>query len=66
LEAGAVVKGSEDVNDYRAGNRTYSLIRATDARNIAIIGRGIIDGSGTAFMDMDKTRVGDYMPKDLD
>jgi len=66
LEAGAVIKGSEDVNDYRNGNRTFSLIRATNARNIAVVGRGVIDGSGTAFMDMGKTRVGDYMPKDLD
>jgi len=67
LEAGAVLKGSEQLADYAGGGRgRQPLIRATDAENIAIVGRGAIDGSGTAFMDMTKTRVGPHMPGDLD
>ena len=42
------------------------LIRAEKAENIAILGPGVIDGSGTSFMDMTKTRTGPYLPKDLD
>ncbi len=66
LEAGAVLKGSEDLADYGQGRGRMPLIRATKAENIAITGRGTIDGSGTVFMDMTKTRTGPYMPKDLD
>lgn len=66
LDAGAVLKGSEDLADYGQGRGRAPLIRATNAENIAIIGRGAIDGSGTTFMDMTKTRTGPYLPKDLD
>lgn len=67
LEAGAVLTGSDQLADYAGGGRgRQPLVRATDAENIAIIGRGAIDGSGTAFMDMTKTRVGPHMPGDLD
>ena len=67
LEAGAVLKGSDQLADYAGGGRgRQPLVRATDTENIAIVGRGAIDGSGTAFMDMTKTRVGPHMPGDLD
>ena len=66
LETGAVLKGCPDINDYGQGRERLPLIRARNAENIAIMGRGTIDGSGTAFMDMTKTRVGPHMPKDLD
>jgi hypothetical protein len=67
LEAGAVLKGSDQLADYAGGGHgRQPLVRATDAENIAIVGRGAIDGSGTAFMDMTKTRVGPHMPGDLD
>jgi hypothetical protein len=66
LEAGAVLKGSENLADYSQGRGRRPLIWATNAENIAIVGRGIIDGSGTTFMDMTKTRTGPYLPKDLD
>ena len=66
LEAGAVLKGSEDLADYGRGRGRMPLVRATKAENIAITGRGTIDGSGTAFMDMTRTRTGPYLPKDLD
>ncbi len=67
LEAGAVLKGSDQLADYAQGGRgRQPLVRATDAENIAIVGGGAIDGSGAAFMDMTKTRVGSHMPGDLD
>jgi len=66
LDAGAVLKGSENLADYSQGRGRAPLIRATNAEDIAITGRGTIDGSGTTFMDMTKTRTGPYLPKDLD
>jgi hypothetical protein len=45
LESGAVLWGSKERSDYSQ----ESLIYAKDADNIAICGRGIIDGNGTSF-----------------
>jgi hypothetical protein len=58
LEAGAVLKGSADINDYIINGKRFGLISATNAENVAIIGRGTIDGSGTSFMAMTSTRTG--------
>ncbi|MGA2172942.1 MAG: glycosyl hydrolase family 28 protein [Sedimentisphaerales bacterium] len=66
LEAGAVLKGSADLNDYIIDGKRFGLISAKDVENIAIIGRGTIDGSGTYFMDMTKTREGTDMFGDFD
>jgi polygalacturonase len=66
LEAGAVLKGSSDLNDYLINGKRYGLIFARDANSVAITGRGIIDGSGTAFMDMAKTRTGPERFGDFD
>ncbi len=66
LGPGAVLKGSTNLADYQVDGRRYPLIRAEKAENIAILGPGVIDGSGTSFMDMTKTRTGPYLPKDLD
>jgi len=68
LEAGAVLKGSADLNDYIINGQRYGLISATKVENIAIAGRGVIDGSGVKFMDMKKTlagsgNYGDFDPK---
>ncbi|MGA2678198.1 MAG: glycosyl hydrolase family 28 protein [Sedimentisphaerales bacterium] len=68
LEAGAVLKGSTDLNDYIINGQRYGLISAANADNVAITGRGTIDGSGTSFMDMKSTRTGaerfgDFDPK---
>jgi polygalacturonase len=57
LQAGAVLRGSTDVNDYEyhAGPPQEGdangrhLIFARDAEDIAIIGLGTIDGQGSAF-----------------
>ncbi|MGD1041604.1 MAG: glycosyl hydrolase family 28 protein [Sedimentisphaerales bacterium] len=65
---GTVTVGSADLNDYIIDGQRYGLISATNADNVAIIGRGVIDGSGTSFMDMTSTRAGtegfgDFDPK---
>jgi polygalacturonase len=57
LQAGAVLRGSTDVNDYEyhAGPPQEGdangrhLIFARDAEDIAVIGPGTIDGQGSAF-----------------
>ena len=59
LEAGAVLKGSPNLADYRNLGRTSegrnrSFIYAINASNIAITGRGAINGNDSAFMDWDK------------
>jgi hypothetical protein len=55
LEAGATLLGSPNVRDYRrisrsSEGRSSSLIVAEKASNIAITGRGVIDGNGRAFI----------------
>lgn len=59
LEAGAVLRGSHDIDDYFAkplanealilNGVATALVFAEGARNIAITGEGEIDGSGPAF-----------------
>ncbi len=76
LEAGAVIKASTNLADYKLKsefkieNRSgisgegarLGLIVATEAENIAIIGQGAIDGRGTYFMTTDSI----HNPKDWD
>ena len=45
LEAGCVLLGSKDIRDYP----DPSLIYAEKAENIALLGRGVIDGQGASF-----------------
>ena len=59
LEAGAVVKGSPNLSDYRDMGRTSeernrSFIYAINTSNIAITGRGAIHGNDSAFIDWEK------------
>jgi hypothetical protein len=54
LEAGAVLKGSPNLADYRvlpysSELRNTTLLLARGARNVAITGRGTIDGNADAF-----------------
>jgi hypothetical protein len=63
LEAGATLRGSEVVADYRAdGRRTRPLVWAQNATNVTICGRGTIDGRGVTFMHLDqpRTTAGDF------
>jgi len=59
LEAGSVIKGSPNLADYKNMGRTSegrnkSLIYAIGASNIAITGRGAVDGNDSVFMDWNK------------
>jgi hypothetical protein len=45
LEAGSILLGSGDINDYQAGH----LIYASGAQNVGLAGPGKIDGQGSAF-----------------
>jgi hypothetical protein len=74
LDAGAVIQGSPNISDYgQIGDfglaRNYGvyssgegvlvgIIVARNAHNIAITGRGAIDGRGDTFMDMTTPHVG--------
>ncbi len=80
VEAGAVIQGSKNVADYapieRYGfGKTYGtngtgegglvgIIVARKAQNIAIVGQGVIDGSGDDFFDFNVPHNGmDFDPK---
>jgi len=66
IEAGAVLLGSKNLNDYPVTIPTYrsytdhytdkSLIYAEKAENIALMGRGTIDGQGASFEGPYKVR----------
>ena len=63
LEAGAVIRGSRDIRDYREDPCAFNgkaaerqtlrhyLLGAFHRRNVTITGDGTIDGSGDAFWD---------------
>ncbi|MDB6127744.1 MAG: hypothetical protein JWM35_1640, partial [Verrucomicrobia bacterium] len=59
LEAGAVLRGSGNLADYRtlpqsSEGRNTTLILARDATDVALTGRGTIDGNGDAFAWYDR------------
>ena len=70
LDPGSIIQGSGNVADYGATGdfglaRNYGvdssgeglkvgLIVARNARNVSIIGRGVIDGNGDSFFDLSK------------
>ncbi len=54
LESGAVLKGSENIEDYRSGNTVRGIFFCEDACNISITGDGTIDASGSHFYDFTK------------
>lgn len=54
LESGAVLKGSENIEDYRSGNTRRGIFFCEDACNISITGDGTIDASGSHFYDFTK------------
>ncbi|WP_202552345.1 glycoside hydrolase family 28 protein [Ginsengibacter hankyongi] len=74
LEAGAILTGSTQNNDYLyqkdfgfsgpgAGIKTGILV-AHHEQNISISGQGIVTGNGTSFMYMDSLQYGmDFAPK---
>ncbi len=50
LELGARLLGSDNTNDYTPLAGRKALIYAKDQRNIAITGKGVIDGQGQEYM----------------
>lgn len=80
LDAGATIQGSPNLSDYRTlaaygmgrdfgvnssgEGLLVGIIVARDAHDVAITGRGAIDGQGDSFMDLDTPHVGaDYDAK---
>ncbi len=51
LESGAILKGSENIEDYRIGETRRGIFFCEDACNISITGNGTIDASGSHFYD---------------
>ncbi len=63
LEAGATLRASERLEDYAPDAERWSgesaragLLTAVGAHDVAIVGRGTIDGRGPAFCDTDATK----------
>lgn len=57
LHAGAALRASPNIADYERGEYPLAgFIRARDAEDIAITGRGILDGRGLTFLDADHRR----------
>ncbi len=55
IEAGAVIRGSASLADYRPEGALVGLIIARDAHDVSIQGPGMIDGQGGRFMDSSRT-----------
>ncbi|MCX7826891.1 MAG: glycoside hydrolase family 28 protein [Verrucomicrobiae bacterium] len=57
FEQGATLLGSRDLRDYYEGETVFrNLIHGDGLRDIAIRGKGTIDGNGDAFRDKSKKR----------
>lgn len=54
LESGALLKGSDNIEDYRMGETRRGIFFCEDACNVSITGDGTIDASGSAFYDFSK------------
>lgn len=56
LLPGAKIKGSSNIDDYYLNGKLVGLLTARNAKNITLSGRGIIDGSGTSFIDVAESK----------
>ena len=63
LENGAVLLGSENIQDYKIDGKTRGIIFAEDAFNVGISGSGTIDANGNSFYDFKKNHVYDEFEK---
>ena len=59
LESGAVLKGSENIDDYKVNGDIHGIFYCEDETNISISGHGTIDASGSHFYDSGKNHVAD-------
>jgi polygalacturonase len=58
LSAGAVLKGSSNLEDYASSGVSRGLFVAEDVANVSVTGFGTVDGNGTFFHDPDRPHVG--------
>jgi len=74
VDSGVYILGSEDIKDYReiftrvAGIEMMwpaALINVLNKKNVAIIGKGVIDGRGKVFWDKYWAMRREYEPKNL-
>jgi polygalacturonase len=57
IEAGAVLQGSPDLNDYiPVSSGHYGMFYTENAENITISGPGNIDGNGDVFFDLNRPK----------
>ncbi len=56
LESGALLKGSEKLEDYYLNGKLVGLIFTQDAEDVAITGLGTIDGNGDLFMELGRAK----------
>ncbi len=57
LEAGAVLKGSPDLNDYiPVSSGHYGMFFTENAENITVSGSGNIDGNGDVFFELNRPK----------
>ena len=59
LASGAVLKGSENIDDYKVNGIIHGIFYCEDEKNISISGQGIIDASGSHFYDPGKNHIAD-------
>lgn len=64
LAEGAVLLASTNIADYAAALGERCFVGAEDATNIAIVGRGVIDGRGAVFREIDGLK-GESQPQAL-
>lgn len=65
FESGAILKGSENIGDYRINNTRHGIFYCEDAYNVSITGNGTIDASGSAFYDFTKNHVYDEFDRSV-
>lgn len=65
LENGAVLLGSENLQDYKVDGKSRGIVFAEDAFNVGISGFGTIDANGNIFYDFKKNHVYDEFEKNL-
>ncbi len=57
LEAGAILRGSANLGDYKPYNKVHlGMLYAENSENISITGTGNIDGNGDNFFDLNKAK----------
>lgn len=56
IESGGVLRGTDNLNDYRLGGKVVGLLFTQNAEHVSITGQGTIDGNGDSFMDLTRAK----------